>query len=206
MSRLRRASVQSLANLKACISTTQSSSLKNLGIPYAKAPVGELRFEKPERKQPFTTPFIAQTPPPFCKQNRTYFNFFGISISPELQSEDCLKLNVFTPQNDRENETKRAVLVCIHGGFFEVETQNWYLAKMLAATQDIIYVTLNYRLSVLGFLSTGDSSLPGNNGLWDQRLALEWVYENIESFGGDRTKITIAGESAGSAAVVHQAL
>ena len=99
------------------------------------------------------------------------------------------------------------MLAWIHGGFYEVETQNWYLAKMLAATQDIIYVTLNYRLSVLGFLNTGrDTNRPGNNGLWDQRLALEWVCENIESFGGDRNKITVAGESAGGAAVVHQAV
>ena len=177
-----------------------------LGIPYAKAPVGELRFEKPERKQPFTAPFIAQTPPPFCQQNPAYLEFFGISLSADVQSEDCLRLNIFMPRDDREAGTKRAVLVWIHGGFYEVETQNWYLAKMLAASQDIIYVTLNYRLSVLGFLSTGDSSLTGNNGLWDQRLAIEWVYENIESFGGDRNRLRIAGESAGSAAVIHHAL
>ena len=177
-----------------------------LGIPYAKPPVGELRFEKPERRPPFTTPFLAQPLPPFCQQNPAYLDFFGISLSPDVQSEDCLRLNIFTPREDYEAGAKRAVLVWIHGGFYEVETQNWYLAKMLAASQDIIYVTLNYRLSVLGFLSTGDTSLPGNNGLWDQRLAIKWVYDNIDSFGGDRDRISIAGESAGSAAVIHQAL
>ena len=76
---------------------------------------------------------------------------------------------------------------------------------MLSAS-DIIYVSLNYRLSVLGFLNTGDTSLPGNNGLWDQRLAIEWVYDNIDSFDGDRDRINIAGESTGSTSVIHQAL
>ena len=71
---------------------------------------------------------------------------------------------------------------------------------------DIIYVTLNYRLSVLGFLSTGNATLPGNNGMWDQHMAIQWVHDHIENFGGDPEKITIAGESAGSSAVVHHAL
>ena len=77
-------------------------------LVYAKAPVEELRFEKPERKQPFTTPFIAQTPPPFCQQNPAYLDFFGISISPELQSEDCLRLNIFMPQRRQRRRDKES--------------------------------------------------------------------------------------------------
>lgn len=177
-----------------------------LGIPYAEPPVGEKRFQKPVKRANFTEPFVAKTMPAFCPMNNGYLEFFGISLSRDTQSEDCLRLNIFTPEQDVQGNTKRAVMVWIHGGFFEVENQNWYLAVMLAASQDIIYVTLNYRLSVLGFLSTGDSNLPGNNGLWDQHLALRWVHDNIESFGGDPERVTIVGESAGGAAVIHQAL
>ena len=97
-------------------------------------------------------------------------------------------------------------MVYFHCGLFEFESQNWYLARALVATQDIVYVTVDYRLSLFGFLSTGDSTLPGNNGLWDQRLALQWVHENIASFGGDPEKVTIAGLSSGSVSVIHQAL
>ena len=177
-----------------------------LGIPYAEAPTGERRFNRAQKKANFSEPFIAQTLPPFCPQSPAYLDFFGITLDPEWQSEDCLRLNIFTPEQDAPNNAKRPVMVWIHGGFYEVETQNWYLAKLIAAMNDVIYVTLNYRLSVLGFLSTGDNTLPGNHGMWDQHMAIQWVHDHIENFGGDPEKITIAGESAGSAAVVHHAL
>ncbi|MEW8542407.1 MAG: carboxylesterase family protein, partial [Candidatus Thiodiazotropha sp.] len=177
-----------------------------LGVPYDEDPTGEKRFNKPQKKANFSEPFIAKTLPPFCPQNPAYLEFFGITLDPGSQNEDCLRLNIFTPEQDPQDDAKRPVMVWIHGGFYEVETQNWYLAKLLAAMNNIIYVTLNYRLSVLGFLSTGDDTLPGNNGLWDQHMAIKWVYDQIENFGGDPEKITIAGESAGSAAVVHHAL
>lgn len=176
------------------------------GIPYAEAPTGDLRFEKPVKKQPFTTPFVAQTLPLLCLQNPAYVRAFNKNISRESQGEDCLSLTILTPPDARDDGSKREVLVWIHGGFYEVGTQNLHLAKMLAATQDIIYVALNYRLSVFGFLSSGDSILPGNNGLWDQRLAIRWIYDNIESFGGNRDRITISGSSAGGASVLYQAL
>ena len=178
-----------------------------LGIPYAEAPIGDRRFSKPAKKANFTEPFIAKTLPPFCPQNPAYLDFLGISLDPSVWAEDCLRLNIFTPENDVvEGGEKRPVMVWIHGGVFEAETQNWNLAQLLVAFNDIIYVTLNYRLSVLGFLSTGDDTLPGNYGMWDQHMAIQWVYDHIENFGGDPEKITIAGESSGSIAVIHHAL
>ena len=177
-----------------------------LGIPYAESPIGDKRFQKPSKKANFARPFIAKTLPPFCPQNNAVLDYFEMSISRNKQSEDCLNLNILTPETNVDVNNRRAVMVYFHCGLFEFESQNWYLARALVATQDIIYVTVDYRLSLFGFLSTGDNTLPGNNGLWDQRLALQWVRENIASFGGDSEKVTIAGLSSGSASVIHQAL
>ena len=177
-----------------------------LGISFAEAPIGPLRFAKPVKKAPFTEPYIAQTASPLCPQNPQYLAFLGITGGLENQVEDCLTLNVFTPDRPVRGK-KLPVLVWIHGGFYEVQTQDYFLGKMLPATQDIIFVTMNYRLTVLGFLSTGNGSeLPENNGLWDQHLALKWVQDHIECFGGDPRKVTIAGNSAGSMSSVHHAL
>ena len=129
-----------------------------------------------------------------------------MSISRDQQSDDCLHLNILTPKADVDVNNKRAVMVYFHCGLFEFESQNWYLARGLVATQYIIYVTVDYRLSLFGFLSTGGDNLPGNNRLWDQRLALQWMRENIASFGGDPEKVTIVGLSSGSASVIHQSL
>ena len=186
---------------------TEFSFIEFLGIPYAEAPIGPLRFAKPVKKAAFAEPFIAQTTPPLCPQNPIYLAFSGITEGTENQSEDCLTLNIIVPNDGHQDSTlKKAVLVWIHGGFYETQTQNWDLAKMLVVTQDIIFVSLDYRLTVLGFLSTGDSTLPGNNGLWDQQTALRWIHDNIESFGGDCQRITISGQSAGSMSVIHHAL
>ena len=132
--------------------------------------------------------------------------YFGMSISRDKQSEDCLHLNILTPEADVDGNKKRAVMVYFHCGLFEFESQNWYLARGLVATQDIIYVTVDYRLSLFGFLGTGEDTLPGNNGLLDQRLAIRWVRENIASFGGDPEKVTVAGLSSGSDSVIHPSL
>ena len=175
-----------------------------LGIPYAESPTGDRRFRKPVKKANFTEPFLAKTMPPYCPQNQGVLDYFGLSVSRDLQSEDCLNLNVLAPETNSNEQ--RAVMVFFHCGLFEFESQNWYLARLLVATQEIVYVTIDFRLSVFGFLSTGDDTLPGNNGFWDQRLALQWVKDNIASFGGDPNKVTIAGLSSGSVSVIHQAL
>ncbi|KAK7501814.1 hypothetical protein BaRGS_00006900 [Batillaria attramentaria] len=183
------------------------------GIPYAKPPVGDLRFAKPQPPQPFSGVHDASKYGSMCLQ---------VALGPvHPMSEDCLFLNVFAPFTPRNslssssasegrNETSTAgpypVLVFIHGGGFVSGSSNDYEPGKLVTEADIIVVTLNYRLGVFGFLSTGDSTLPGNYGLWDQHMALKWVKDNIADFGGDPERVTVSGESAGSGSVSFQTL
>ncbi|XP_019872761.2 cholinesterase 1 [Aethina tumida] len=124
----------------------------------------------------------------------------------EMENEDCLYLNVYTPIPPGE-KTKLPVLIFIHGGGF-VEGSSIFsqYGPHRFMTQDIVVVTFNYRLGPFGFLSTGDTVLLGNNGLKDQNLALKWVQQNIDLFGGDREKVTIYGQSAGAASVAYHML
>ncbi len=120
--------------------------------------------------------------------------------------EDCLNLNVWTPamETAAESSDKRPVMVWIHGGSFVNGSGRVYDARRLVAGGDIIVVTINYRLGALGFLahpSLGPPGQVGNYGLADQQAALRWVRDNIEHFGGDPTRITLAGESAGGMSV-----
>ena len=114
-------------------------------------------------------------------------------------SEDCLYVNVWQPVN---NDTNRAVMVWIHGGAYFSGTifATFYDGKYIAA-QNVVVVSINYRLGQFGFFYAGTDDAPGNVGLHDQLLALQWVSNNIHKFGGDPNKVTIFGESAGSFAV-----
>lgn len=118
--------------------------------------------------------------------------------------ENCLFLNVYVP-TERMDE-KLAVMIWLHGGLFVRGTSDGYVSNTLAVYGHVIVVTVNYRLGLFGFLSTGDKYAPGNYGLWDQHLAIKWVHDNIDDFGGDPGKVTIFGESAGSGSVVYQCL
>ncbi|TMS01371.1 bile salt-activated lipase-like [Larimichthys crocea] len=128
-------------------------------------------------------------------------------------SEDCLYLNIFVPQG-RKLSTNLPVMVYLFGGAFLLGASNdvailgdsLYDGKELADRGRVIVVTVNYRVGTMGFLSTGDSRLPGNYGLWDQHAAISWVRRNIEAFGGNRDNITIFGQSAGAASVSFQML
>ena len=126
-------------------------------------------------------------------------------LVPDL-SEDCLFLNIFLPSVSSPGDKPYPVMVWIYGGGFKAGYSNGYNAATLAAFGNVIVVTLNYRLGVFGFLSTGDTNAPGNYGLWDQHLAINWVHNNIGEFGGDPNRVTIFGESAGSSSTVYQAL
>ncbi|XP_045169235.2 acetylcholinesterase-like [Mercenaria mercenaria] len=170
---------------------------KFLGIPFAEPPVGDLRFKKPVPKLSLTTTLDAFAYNNACVQA---YQFPNVSYA-----EDCLYLNIYAPE--RKNETdKLSVMIWIYGGGFHFGDSNMYLADYLSIHGDVIVVTFNYRVSVFGFLSTGDSASPGNYGLWDQQLAIKWVHDNIAAFGGDTEKVTIFGESAGSASVIYQGL
>ncbi|XP_048250062.1 cholinesterase 2-like isoform X2 [Haliotis rufescens] len=171
-----------------------------LGIPYAVPPTGARRFKRPQPHPGFKHIFKAQTYGPPCIQILQLTGNNGVT-----GDEDCLTLNVFTPA--LLTETKNIpVIVWIHGGGFIVGDAFTFDPSLIVGAEQVIVVTIEYRLGPLGFLSTNDDVSKGNYGLWDQHLALEWVKKNIASFGGDINSITIMGESAGSASVAFQAL
>ncbi|XP_070286474.1 bile salt-activated lipase-like [Myotis yumanensis] len=129
-------------------------------------------------------------------------------------SEDCLYLNIWVPQGQKEVSQNLPVMIWIYGGGFfsgSAEEKSFFNnyhhdGEEIATRGNVIVVTFNYRLGPLGFLSTGDPNLPGNYGLRDQHMAIAWVKRNIAAFGGDPDNITIFGESAGGASVSLQTL
>ncbi|HXZ84743.1 MAG TPA: carboxylesterase family protein [Myxococcota bacterium] len=176
------------------------------GVPYAQPPVGALRFRAPEPPKPWTGTREARrfgaSAPQAGAQNWLVRRFAGASAG---QSEDCLTLNLWTPAADGR---RRAVLVFLHGGAFLMGSGSTLLydGGRLSARGDVVVVTLNYRLGVLGSLLLdgvvpGGKEVPGNLGLRDQIAALEWVRANIEAFGGDPEAVTVFGESAGAMSV-----
>ncbi|CAG9859233.1 unnamed protein product, partial [Phyllotreta striolata] len=169
------------------------------GIPFAKPPVGDLRFQAPVPNDPWTEERNAVETPPECTQR----NF----LMPALMAgeEDCLYLNVYTPKLSNFETELLPVMFWIHGGGFIYGNGNEYNPHVLL-DKDIVLVTSNYRLGPLGFLATGDDVVPGNNGLKDQNLALQWVKKNIRKFGGDPDRITLFGESAGAVSVNYHML
>ncbi|KNG52062.1 hypothetical protein TW65_00527 [Stemphylium lycopersici] len=119
-------------------------------------------------------------------------------------TEDCLTLNIWTPYLPNTGNTKnKAVMVWMHGGGFTSGTASdtTFDGGAMASRGDVVLVTINYRLSTLGFLALSNTSLAGNYGLADQNVALEWLRAHIGDFGGDKDRITIFGQSAGAAAV-----
>lgn len=165
-----------------------------LGIPFAKPPVGDLRFEKPEKPEKWSQPLNAAKFGPSC------FPFFLLSPDTSGFSEDCLHLNVMAPSSQADGSYP--VIVWIHGGGYNAGSASFYGYQAIVnnfVSRGVVFVTIQYRLGSLGFLSTGDTELPGNLGLWDQTAALEFVRENIGYFGGDSSRITIIGLSAGGA-------
>ncbi|KAK7590733.1 hypothetical protein V9T40_002346 [Parthenolecanium corni] len=170
-----------------------------LGIPYAKPPIGELRFQPPQPIEKWNGVLNAQNEGSACIQQ----DFGG----PFIGSEDCLYLNVYTPDQPTKNSSPKAVMVFIHGGAFNAGSgsSDLYSADYLM-NYDVILVTLNYRVHALGFLDMGTKNCTGNCGLRDQMQAMKWVKENIKQFGGDPENITIFGESAGATSVYLQVL
>ncbi|XP_067653918.1 cholinesterase-like [Haliotis asinina] len=174
------------------------------GIPYAKPPIGDLRFKHPQPSDSWGPEVRdAQNPTPSCIQPKhVYFATEVYRKTPDDYSENCLHLTVWSPSDNGGN---LAVMVWIYGGgFYSGSTRiPLYEGKYLAAENDVIVVSMNYRLGPLGFSYLGPDTIPGNMGLMDQKLALQWVKDNIANFGGDPTRVTIFGESAGGASVTH---
>ncbi|KAL4006447.1 SHC-transforming protein 4 [Sarotherodon galilaeus] len=185
-----------------------------LGVPYATAPIGDRRFQPPEAPGSWQEIRNATLFAPVCPQNvhgvlpeimlPVWFtdNLDVAAGYIQNQSEDCLYLNVYVPtEDDIRDRRKKPVMLFIHGGSYMEGTGNMFDASVLAAYGNVIVVTMNYRLGVLGFLSTGDQSAKGNYGLLDQIQALRWLNENIGHFGGDPERITIFGSGAGASCV-----
>lgn len=166
------------------------------GIPYARAPLGVLRFRKPEGIYSFNGTLDASKYGPACLQHR----YPSIDLPHGDMSEDCLYLNIYVPRTLDSNASK-SVMFWIHGGVFLNGQGSEFNGTLLSMRGDVIVVTINYRLSVFGFLSTNDSASPGNYGLWDQRMALQWVRSHISSFGGNPSSITLFGQSSGATSV-----
>jgi len=171
------------------------------GVPYAMPPTGDLRFCAPVAPEPWcrVRPAVRFATP--CPQQGHPVP--GMAASPP-HDEDCLYLNVYTPCAD---DRRRPVFFWIHGGGFTLGagSQDLYRGDPLARRGDIVVVTINYRLGALGYLYPGpdaaDWNGTANAGQLDQTAALRWVRDNIAAFGGDPDCVTIAGESAGAAAV-----
>ncbi|XP_063430524.1 neuroligin-4, X-linked-like isoform X4 [Mytilus trossulus] len=116
-------------------------------------------------------------------------------------TEDCLRLNMYIPKTDWNNTSKLPVMVFVHGESYEIGTGNAYEGSVLASYGEVIVVTVNYRLGVLGFLSTGDNEASGNYALWDLFAVLSWIHDNIGAFGGDTNRVTLFGHGYGAALV-----
>ncbi|XP_077144900.1 fatty acyl-CoA hydrolase precursor, medium chain-like [Ranitomeya variabilis] len=174
------------------------------GIPFAKPPVGPLRFGNPEPPEPWKSVRDASEFPPMCLQVEEAMSSFGKyyqpSFKPPRSSEDCLYLNVFTPA-DRAKKSNLPVMVVIHGGGLLFGLAGLFDGSALSAYENVVVVSIQYRLGILGFFSSGDKRLCGNYGFLDQVAALQWVQENIAAFGGDPSSVTIFGESAGGISV-----
>src|SRR5947208_6294913 len=177
---------------------------KFLGIPYAAAPVGRLRWRPPKDHVRWSTPFDATRFGNHCPQVASFFGTASIT-------EDCLFLNIFAPKEEAKEQTnlhRYSVMVWIHGGVFTVGESDDYIPTKLVEQGDVIVVTINYRLGALGFLAhpalTAESPdhVSGNYGIMDQQFALRWVRRNIAAFGGNRHNVTIFGESAGGLSVL----
>ena len=168
-----------------------------LGIPYAKPPVGKLRWQAPQPLKPSNKTFDAKK---FGAAAVQVVDPTEDASSYSVQSEDCLTLNIWK----RGNKKNLPVMVFIHGGGFSVggSVDSLYNGSKFAAAHDVIIVTLNYRLNVFGFMNFAslDANFEdsGYLGLKDQIAALQWVKENISAFGGNPDNITIFGQSAGS--------
>nr|XP_022902608.1 esterase B1-like [Onthophagus taurus]XP_022902609.1 esterase B1-like [Onthophagus taurus] len=167
-----------------------------LGIPYAKPPLGNLRFKAPLPAEKWSGIKDCIEDNPGCySKDLIYQTLAG--------SEDCLTLNVFT-QEESKTTSLKPVMVWIHGGAYTAgSSKSDVYGPDFLITENVILVTINYRLGLLGFLTFDDPTLevPGNAGLKDQVLALQWVQDNIKNFGGDPNNVTIFGESAGGTSI-----
>jgi carboxylesterase type B len=204
--------------------TASSSNTQSfLGIPFAEPPVGDLRFRLPVPNAPYNTSYTVTEFGPGCPQQAVVLpileglpdevvDYVANSAFGTLfpSAEDCLTINVIKPTSATAT-SKLPVVVWIFGGGFELGSPAMYdgvtiVQRSIELGEPVIYVSMNYRLSAFGFLASAEvrAAGVGNLGLQDQRQAFRWVQNYIGAFGGDPTKVTIWGESAGAiSAALH---
>ncbi|UKT62964.1 carboxylesterase/lipase family protein [Pedobacter mucosus] len=162
------------------------------GVPYAEPPVGKLRFKAPEKKLAWIDTLNCTS---FTNPAAQFNGKTGV-----VGNEDCLSLNIYTPQIT--GKSKLPVLVWVHGGSLTAGSGSGQNGHAFADTDSVVTITINYRLGVFGFLYMGDVDdnykTSGNNGLQDLIMSLSWIKENVASFGGDPNRVTVMGESAGA--------
>jgi para-nitrobenzyl esterase len=187
----------------------ENGALSWRGIPYAQPPVGELRWKAPRVPKSFEKTFVADSFSEICPQLGNPLMDIDPSLyGKKIGSEDCLYLNIWSPPvKEPGNEaTLLPVMVWVHGGSNVGGAGSLYYGGNIAVQQDVVVVTINYRLGLLGWFShpslraAAESSLDksSNFGLLDIIQALKWVRENIAAFGGDAGNISLFGESAGA--------
>jgi para-nitrobenzyl esterase len=176
--------------------TTVSGMRAFLGVPYAAPPVGQLRWRPPQDVAPWSGARAATAFGSNCAQA-------GGTFGSNTSSEDCLYLNVYTPRKLVRGKTY-PVMFWIHGGSLNTGSGDSYVPTRLVA-HGVVVVTINYRLGLFGFLAhpalTAENGASGDFGFLDQIAALQWVQRNIGSFGGNKSNVTIFGESAGGYSV-----
>lgn len=180
-----------------------------LGIPYAAPPIGPLRWRAPQPAENWLSPLTAVQSTAPCAQHWTFLAGTPGTEGDIVGSEDCLYLNIWAPRrlsiDPKLAQRKLPVMLWIHGGGNTVGSARFYTGDKIAAQQQVIFVSLNYRLGPLGWFNHSalrntavnleDAS--GNYGLLDIIAGLQWVQSNIEAFGGDPSNVTVFGESAG---------
>ncbi|KAH0821770.1 hypothetical protein GEV33_001021 [Tenebrio molitor] len=152
------------------------------GLPFAKPPIGSRRFEvdEPEPAEPWSGVWDANNPTACAQTGLMEINVTQVA---KLGDEDCLHINVFVPRENPNSQDKLDVIVHIHGGAYMYGSGLMFTPPEILMDRDVVFVTFNYRLGILGFLSTEDDVVPGNNGLKDQVMALRWIQNHIANFG-----------------------
>ncbi|XP_010628096.1 liver carboxylesterase 1 isoform X1 [Fukomys damarensis] len=177
-----------------------------LGVPFAKPPLGSLRFAPPQPAEPWDNVKNTTSYPPMCSQLTGTGPVLSEIFSNRLEnfpleySEDCLYLNIYSPAN-LTSKSRLTVMVWIHGGGLLSGGASTFDGVPLSIHENVVVVTIQYRLGIWGFFSTGDKHSRGNWGHLDQVAALHWVQDNIANFGGNPDSVTIFGESSGSESV-----
>ncbi|XP_064620777.1 neuroligin-4, X-linked-like isoform X1 [Lineus longissimus] len=171
-----------------------------LSIPFAKPPIGSLRFKEPQPIDKWHGMRLARKRAPVCPQSMGFPQTVVTLPYNVTIDEDCLFLNIYSPVKMTNSADVFPVLVYIHDGDFVSGSGVYFDGRMLARF-GVVVVTFNHRLGALGFLSNGGQELKGNYGLMDQVMALRWIKDNIASFRGDPEQVTVFGTGSGAVSI-----